>query len=158
MICSGCGGALTTSEDPNHRHYCQACFAREEEHRQAVDRAKLRAHRILRAMRDRPVLLDVMNALMRPRTKEDAVNYLLCTMPEAERAKMRVVPRDKLILYHHGFGERIRNRFRLHSETDLVKDCSQGRENEDADEASMAIIEALWEAMQDSDLPEPPAG
>ena len=157
-MCSGCGGPLTTSEDPNHRFYCKVCFVREEEHKQAVDRAKLRAHRILRAMRDRPVLLDAMHALMRPRTKSDAVNYLLCTMPEAELTKVRVVPRDKLILYHNGFGRHLRNAFRLHHETGLVKDCCQGREAEDFDEASMAIIEALWEAVQDIDLPEPPAG
>lgn len=152
MICSGCGTTFT--EDDLAVRWCHECTLKDEEAKLAVERAKLRVHRILRAMRDRPALLEAMHAMMRPQTLEDAVGYLLCTMPLAELAKVKAEERDNLILYHHGFGRSLRNRFRLFHETQLLRDCCQGR-GEDPDEASMAIIEVLWDRVQDMDLPGP---
>jgi hypothetical protein len=80
-----------------------------------------------------------------PKTVEEAVNRILAGMDDADKTHVRETPRDKLILFHHGWGTGIRNAFGLWSgNTALLASCGEGH----PDDASMVIIEAVWARLQ----------
>lgn len=80
-----------------------------------------------------------------PKTVEEAVNRILAGMDDANKTRVRETPRDKLILFHHGWGTGIRNAFGLWSgNTALLESCGERH----PDDASMVIIEAVWARLQ----------
>lgn len=84
--------------------------------------------------------------LLRPKTVSEAVKILLERMSLENQEKIRNTPREDLILYHHGWGTGIRNDFGLWGKNfELLKDTGE----QHPDNASMVIIEAVWEALQE---------
>jgi hypothetical protein len=60
--------------------------------------------------------------------------------------------KQELIRFHHGWGQAIRNGLGMwRGNTALVKSCSERRQGDDfefPDNASMALIEDVWEHLQ----------
>jgi hypothetical protein len=59
--------------------------------------------------------------------------------------------KHELIRFHHGWGQAIRNGLGMwRGNTALVKSCSEHRDDgfEFPDNASMALIEAVWQHLQ----------
>lgn len=82
-----------------------------------------------------------------PRTVAEAVDTILHQLdadPEAVSV-IKSTPKDDLIKFHHGWGTQIRNDFGLwQGNVILLKDCDKHH----PDDASMVIIEAVWERLQ----------
>jgi hypothetical protein len=72
----------------------------------------------------------------------------LATMPLEEREQLRAMPKSKLITLQRSLGNRIQAKYDLIETNDALtinvcqRMCS-------ADEASMKIIEAIWEKLQE---------
>ncbi|MFH1437170.1 MAG: DUF6794 domain-containing protein [Pseudomonadota bacterium] len=81
-----------------------------------------------------------------PATIDEAVAFVLPQMSEEDKKTMRDTPKKDLIKYHHGFGTAIRNKLGLWSgNAELMKAAKANH----PDDASMVIIEALWEKLQE---------
>jgi hypothetical protein len=80
-----------------------------------------------------------------PVTVEDTVRDLLPRIPRFQKLRIWFVKKDDLISLHHGFGTWIRNRYGLWRGNDklILSACSFRCH---PDDASMKIIEAVWEA------------
>ena len=78
-----------------------------------------------------------------PTTVESAVEQLLTMLSEESKATVRELPEEELIHCHYGLGMAIRNEFGLWkgNEKLLKAACPEGGH---PDDASMAIIRALW--------------
>ena len=91
---------------------------------------------------------DVDETLVRaswPRTLDEAVRRIIDDMGDAGRKMVRDTKKEKLILFRHGWGTGIRNEFGLwRGNTNLLADCHA----EHPDDASMVIIEAVWQRLQ----------
>ena len=100
-----------------------------------------------------------------PQSVDEAVDTLLAELPDEDRQLLRDTPRECLIRFHHGFGTGIRNAFGLWAGNNALLDsCAQRRPEYAAlreryaprrvrveihpDDASMIIIEALWDTLQ----------
>ena len=80
-----------------------------------------------------------------PKTVDEAVTRLVTTMSDAEKIEVRDKKKTDLIEYHLNWGMGIRNEFGLRKgNTDLMADCH----TQEPDEASMVIIEAVWQKLQ----------
>ena len=80
-----------------------------------------------------------------PKTVDEAVTRLLADMKDADKARVRDTKKEDLIIFHHGWGTGIRNEFGLwRGNTNLMADCHA----QHPDDASMAIIEAVWQKLQ----------
>jgi hypothetical protein len=85
-------------------------------------------------------------------TFEGVVGDLVARLDEESKARLRDTPRGELIVYHHGWGTGIRNGYRLWSNQALLVSCAEKAGYKDTsfihpDDASMLIIEAVWEAV-----------
>jgi len=90
---------------------------------------------------------DMLGPEQWPTTVEATVKDILSSMPKDEKAKIKSTRKDDLIRYHHGWGTGIRNYYGLRrGNKDLIR-AACGRPC-DPDEASMKIIEAVWEKLQ----------
>lgn len=82
-----------------------------------------------------------------PKTVEEAVDNILSTMQPKDKFIVKDTKKSDLIKFHHGWGTGIRNEFGLwKGNNDLImsacgKPCHP-------DDASMIIIEAVWEELQ----------
>ncbi|MHC4418834.1 MAG: DUF6794 domain-containing protein [Planctomycetota bacterium] len=87
-----------------------------------------------------------------PRTYEEAVAELLAVMSAEDKRSVQSTPKDDLIEFHFGWGMGIRNDFGLWggSNKQLLESCAKrsGVEHIHPDDASMLIIEGVWEALQ----------
>lgn len=82
-----------------------------------------------------------------PRTLEEAVRISILTMTDKGRDMLKNTPEDDLVLFHCNWAVNMRNEFGLwHGNDELVKSCGAS----EADGASMAIIKAVWKALQDA--------
>lgn len=82
------------------------------------------------------------------KTLEEVINTVLMNMKPSEKVKMKITKKEDLILYHHGFGTKIRNTFRLWSgNPELLKDMGCSMKTH-PDSVSMKIIEAIWNKLQ----------
>ena len=80
-----------------------------------------------------------------PKTVTEAVDILLSQMPEDFKRALRSKKKNELISYHFGWGLSIRSVFNLwDGNNELLKDTGTF----DADDASMIIIEAVWQRLQ----------
>jgi len=79
------------------------------------------------------------------KTLQEAVDHILLDMDRRDREEIASAEKDKLILFHHGWGTRIRNELGLcQGNKDLLRNIGVTH----LDAASMKIIEALWERLQ----------
>lgn len=89
-----------------------------------------------------PALLDPENW---PVTVQDTVDDLLPRIPRFQKLRIRFMKKEDLIFLHLGFGTGIRNRYGLwRGNEKLILSACGFRCH--PDDASMKIIEALWEA------------
>lgn len=85
----------------------------------------------------------------RPKTIEEAVELLLTELSEKDQQIIKIMAEDQLSSLHFSLGNYIRDRFGLWgSNVELLKACSPDDVLRDADDASMAIIKALWWKLQ----------
>ncbi len=149
MTCRLCG----SSDVPLGWDICQPCDDAEVARMKA--KAATQAMRVLRAAAGKSeFLVDALRELlMPPKSKSEAVIYMLSILQVPEIRELQGCPRDSLSKYHFGMGRYIRNHFKFWSEEGrlLMEDCCKGRVEVHPDEASAAIIEAIWEALR---LPE----
>ena len=87
-----------------------------------------------------------MRSTRTPTTVAEVVEDIIENMSEADKANVANTPEDDLIMFHHGWGTGIRNHYNLWQNQALVK--ATGKEH--ADDASMVIIKAVWQALRDS--------
>ena len=82
-----------------------------------------------------------------PTTVQAAVADLLKGLPESDKQIFRETKERDLIRYHHGWGTGIRNSFGLWRGNNALREdaCGKGCH---PDDASMAIIEAVWRSLQ----------
>ena len=93
------------------------------------------------------VIQDRNMQLQWPRTLEEAVNIHLLTMTAEEKAIVKNTLKKDLINFHFRWGLNMRNEFGLWEGNDgLIESCGAF----EPDGACMAIIEAVWEALQDT--------
>lgn len=90
-----------------------------------------------------------------PQTCAEAVQTIVRDMSASDKADLRKVPEEDLILFHHGWGTGIRNDFGLWSgNLPLAQDCSARFGDAGQPEAlhpdtiSNIIIRQVWLAMQ----------
>lgn len=83
-----------------------------------------------------------------PRTLEQAVDEIVDGMSDEERNAVKSKPRDNLIEFHMGWGMGIRNGLGLWRGNDALVVSACGGERCHPDDASMKIIEAVWERLQ----------
>ena len=80
-----------------------------------------------------------------PKTVNEAVTNILASMADADKVQLRDTKKQDLIQFHHDWGMGIRNEFGLwKGNTNLMSDCRA----QHPDDASMVIIEAVWERLQ----------
>jgi hypothetical protein len=88
-----------------------------------------------------------------PATIAAAVTQIVGELSESDKTTIRATRREDLITYHHGWGTNIRNELGLWGDNHaLLADCGRadGIAHPHADDCSMLIIEAVWDALQDS--------
>ena len=79
-------------------------------------------------------------------TVTEVVADIIENMSEAEKATVANTPENDLIQFHHGWGTAIRNDYNLWWNPELVKATGE----EHPEDASMAIIKAVWQALRDA--------
>ena len=82
----------------------------------------------------------------KPATLPEIVEDIIKNMSEADKANVVNTAEEDLIMFHDGWGMGIRNGYNLWHDKALVK--ALGAEH--PDDASMIIIRAVWEALQES--------
>jgi hypothetical protein len=82
-----------------------------------------------------------------PTTVDATVKDIIASLSEKEKETVRNKKKEDLILFHRGWGMRIRNYYGLwRGNYQLLKDaCGTGCH---PDDASMVIIEKVWEGLQ----------
>jgi hypothetical protein len=80
-----------------------------------------------------------------PRTVSEAVTRILAGMSEADKERIRASKKQDLIHYRAGWGALIRSDFGLwDGNKELLADCG----TQLPPDASMVIIEAVWQRLQ----------
>jgi hypothetical protein len=82
-----------------------------------------------------------------PTSVPEAVTHIVGRMSEADKKRLRETKEDDLIVFHHGWGTEIRNHYGLWRGNDKLILSACGRPCH-PDHASMAIIAAIWRALQ----------
>ena len=82
-----------------------------------------------------------------PTTVEATVADILSALSDEDKATIRETKRDDLVMFHHGWGTGIRNYYGLWRGNDKLIESACGQDCH-PDDASMAIIEAVWAALQ----------
>lgn len=85
-----------------------------------------------------------------PTSVDEAVDRLLRETSEQDKATLRGMAKDGLIMLHLGWGMGIRNTFGLWGGNEaLMESCAKvsGLAFMHPDDASMVIIEAVWERL-----------
>lgn len=88
-----------------------------------------------------------------PRTLERAVDDIIEGLSVEDRNSVRSQSRNDLIRYHHGWGTGIRNELGLWRGNHALLAAACGGESCHPDDASMKIIEAVWERLQQTSPP-----
>ena len=84
-----------------------------------------------------------------PRSIEEAVQLLLTRLPEKDQQTIRMMAEEDLSSLHFSLGNYVRNEFGLWgSNVELLKACCPDSSLQNADDASMVIIKALWWKLQ----------
>ena len=86
-----------------------------------------------------------MNDSTWPKTLDEAVKICLLTLTPQQKELIKNTPREELTLFHSGWALNMRNEFGLwQSNKELLKSCGAIH----PDEASMAIVEAVWDRLK----------
>lgn len=80
-------------------------------------------------------------------TKNEVVKDIIENMSEEDKANVRNTSKDELFLFSDGWGTYIRNYYQMWHNQALVNDTGK----EHPDDASIVIIEAVWEILQGSE-------
>ncbi|MCA0395175.1 MAG: hypothetical protein LCH70_13850 [Proteobacteria bacterium] len=91
---------------------------------------------------------DARRRLTLPGTLEEAVEDVLGELDEKSKISLREMKRDDLIGLHFGFGMALRNELGLWGGNQPLLESICGGKSCHPDDASMKIIEALWERLQ----------
>lgn len=83
-----------------------------------------------------------------PTTVEATVTDIIAGLSAEDKETVRKSKRDDLIMFHHGWGTGIRNHYGLWRGNDKLIESACG-EPCHPDDASMVIIEKVWEALQE---------
>ena len=83
-----------------------------------------------------------------PSTLAEAVTDILSEMSLEDRRRVREMKREDLIMFHFGWGTGIRNALGLWGGNDALLRSVCGGELCHPDDASMKIIEAVWDELQ----------
>ena len=84
-----------------------------------------------------------------PTSVDAAVDDILSSLSAEHKQILLNTPKENLIRFHHGWGTGIRNYYGLwRGNNELLRDACDG-ELCHPDEASMVIIERVWEAVQE---------
>lgn len=73
-------------------------------------------------------------------TLEEYVDFVFSELDEHSIADLKKLPKNDLIMYHHGWGTGIRNGCGL-----WAKDCPLTQEGQHPDDVSMQIMEGVWD-------------
>ncbi len=87
-----------------------------------------------------------MSFRSKPNTLDTIVEDIIENMSEADKASVVETSEEDLITFHHGWGTGIRNSYNLMHDKTLLKEL--GKDN--AADASMVIIEAVWKALRET--------
>ena len=83
-------------------------------------------------------------------TLDEAVGVAIAALSDEEKARMVAMAQSELIGLHFGLGMWIRNHLGLWKGNDeLMLAIGQGNESIAPDDASMVIIEAVWERLRE---------
>ena len=82
-----------------------------------------------------------------PETVDAVVQDIIKGMPQQDQKRIRETSREDLIQFHHGWGTGIRNYYGLWRGNKKLILSACGKPCQ-PDDASMIIIEAVWEALQ----------
>ena len=88
-----------------------------------------------------------MNTTSTPTKLSEIVEDIIKDMSEADKANVVNTVEEDLIQFHHGWGTAIRDHYNLGQNKALVK--ATGKEH--PDDASMIIIRAVWQQLQDAE-------
>ncbi len=84
-----------------------------------------------------------------PKSIKEAVGCLSSELSEKDKQAIRNIPEQELSLLHLNLGNYIRNEFGLWGNNEeFLKACCPDNSLQNADDASMVIIRALWWAFQ----------
>ena len=84
-----------------------------------------------------------------PKSIQEAVEVLLTELSEKDRQIIRMMAEEQLSSLHFSLGNHIRNEFGLWGNNgELLRACCPDGSSRSADDASMAIIKALWWRLQ----------
>ena len=85
-----------------------------------------------------------------PKSCADAIDIVSSSLSENAKGQLREVPREQLAELRDSFGYQIRTAFGMGlGNGELVHSCATGGGvSNDADDASMVIVEAVWAAVQ----------
>jgi hypothetical protein len=83
-----------------------------------------------------------------PQTLDAAVDMIISRLPDTERLKIKNTAKKDLIQYHFGWGMGIRNYYGLWRGNQKLLLSACGGKPCHPDDASMSIIEAVWEKLQ----------
>jgi hypothetical protein len=82
-----------------------------------------------------------------PTTVEDTVRDIVARLPAPDKERVKTTKKEDLILFHHGWGTGIRNHYGLwRGNAKLIASACGGPCH--PDDASMLIIEAVWQELQ----------
>lgn len=82
-----------------------------------------------------------------PTTVESTVSDILLSMTEENRQTIKTTKKEDLIMFHHGWGTGIRNHYGLWRGNKELLESACGKPCH-PDDASMIIIEAVWNKLQ----------
>ncbi|MEW6079270.1 MAG: DUF6794 domain-containing protein [Thermodesulfobacteriota bacterium] len=82
-----------------------------------------------------------------PTTVDATVKDIISSLSDKDKETVRNTKKDDLILFHHGWGTGIRNHYGLWRGNDQLREDACGNRCH-PDDASMVIIEKVWEALQ----------
>ncbi len=80
-------------------------------------------------------------------TLAEVVEDIIATMGKEDRDNVRSKTKGQLFEFHSGWGQGIRNYYRLWNNRTLLKSIGET----DADDASMVIIEEVWKQLKQAD-------
>jgi hypothetical protein len=83
-----------------------------------------------------------------PTTVAATVTDIVSALSEADKVTVRETKRSDLIKFHHGWGTGIRNHYGLWRGNKKLVESACGKPCH-PDDASMIIIEKVWEALQE---------
>ena len=78
-------------------------------------------------------------------TRAEVVQDILKNLDDTDKDNIRNTPEQDLILFHHGWGTSIRNRYGMWGNKALLADIGK----EHPDDASMVIIRDVWKLLQE---------